>query len=378
MSGQTSQPALGSIISAISSTLRKSLLDEESIRLASFYWDEVRQNYATFESNFRGGSSDVYVHQMPGGQYTNLKEQAQSLGIRGNKWGSVVKMYSDVNIMFGDIIKVTPSSKVVGDMALFMISNDLSVKDIFDPNKEIIFPKSVVEFFSGNLGQPYGGFPKELQKKILKDIKPLSVRPGSIIPKVNLEKEKKELNNKINRNVSNQDLASYLMYPKVFLDFFEYQNQFGDFSFLSTPLFFYGPEADQEFTLNIEKGKSLIVRYLTKGGIKKDGKRSVFFEINGQPRTIEIKDQQATNLVEIRKKANVNNSGEIGSPFTGQVSEIFVKVKDPVIKGDKLIVIEAMKTESAIHAEHDGTIKHLEVKTGENVEAKDLLLIIEQ
>ena len=378
MSGQTSQPALGSIISAISSTLRKSLLDEESIRLASFYWDEVRQNYATFESNFRGGSSDVYVHQMPGGQYTNLKEQAQSLGIRGNKWGSVVKIYSDVNIMFGDIIKVTPSSKVVGDMALFMISNDLSVEDVFDPNKEIIFPKSVVEFFSGNLGQPYGGFPKELQKKILKDIKPLSVRPGSTMPKVNLEKEKKELNNKINRNVSNQDLASYLMYPKVFLDFFEYQNQFGDFSFLSTPLFFYGPEADQEFTLNIEKGKSLIVRYLTKGGIKKDGKRSVFFEINGQPRTIEIKDQQATNLVKTRKKANVNNSSEIGSPFTGQVSEIFVKVKDPVIKGDKLIVIEAMKMESAIHAEHDGTIKHLEVKTGENVEAKDLLLIIEQ
>ena len=167
------------------------------------------------------------------------------------------------------------------------------------------------------------------------------------------------------------------MYPKVFLDFFEYQNQFGDFSFLSTPLFFYGPEADQEFTLNIEKGKSLIVRYLTKGGIKKDGKRSVFFEINGQPRTIEIKDQQATNLVETRKKANVNNSNEIGSPFTGQVSEIFVKVKDPVIKGDKLIVIEAMKMESAIHAEHNGIIKHLEVKTGENVEAKDLLLIIE-
>ena len=193
MSGQTSQPALGSIISAFSSTSRKSLLDEESIRLASFYWDEVRQNYATFESNFRGGSSDVYVHQMPGGQYTNLKEQAQSLGIRGNKWGSVVKMYSDVNIMFGDIIKVTPSSKVVGDMALFMISNDLSVKDIFDPNKEIIFPKSVVEFFSGNLGQPYGGFPKELQKKILKDIKPLSVRPGSTMPKVNLEKEKKRI-----------------------------------------------------------------------------------------------------------------------------------------------------------------------------------------
>ena len=167
------------------------------------------------------------------------------------------------------------------------------------------------------------------------------------------------------------------MYPKVFLDFFEYQNQFGDFSFLSTPLFFYGPEADQEFTLNIEKGKSLIVRYLTKGEIKKNGKRSVFFEINGQPRTIEIKDQQATNLVETRKKANVNNSSEIGSPFTGQVSEIFVKVKDPIVKGDKLIVIEAMKMESAIHAEHDGIIKHIEVKTGENVEAKDLLLIIE-
>ena len=375
MSGQTSQPALGSITSTIKTTSRKSSLDEESIRSASLYWEEVRQNYLAFESNFRGGSSDVYVHQMPGGQFTNLKEQAHSLGIETHKWDNVVKTYSEVNKMFGDIIKVTPTSKVVGDMALFMVSSDLSVDDVLDSNKEMAFPESVVDYFSGNLGQPFGGFPKELQKKVLKDIKPISVRPGSVLSEVNLEEEKKELKNKIERNVSNQDLASYLMYPKVFLDFCKYENQFGDFSFLSTPLFFYGPEADQEFNLDIEKGKSLIVRYLTKGNTKKDGKCSVFFEINGQPRTIEIKDDQAASLEEKRKKASKSN--EIGSPLNGQVSEIKVNTNDKVNKGDKLIVIEAMKMETVIHAEHSGVVSHIEVEVGDNVDTKDLLLVIE-
>ena len=316
------------------------------------------------------------MHQMPGGQYTNLKEQAKSVGIKDNKWEEVVKLYSEVNLMFGDIIKVTPSSKVVGDMALFMVSNEISIKDINDSNKEISFPESVVEFFRGDLGQPYQGFPKQLQKKILRDEKPISVRPGSVLPEVDIENERENLKLKINREVSNKDLASYLMYPKVFLDFENYQKKFGDFSFLSTPLFFYGPEPEQEFIVDIEKGKSLIVRYLAKGDTKKDGKNSVFFEINGQPRTVEIEDIQAISNVKKRKKASPENSNEIGSPLNGQISDIHVKINDRVEKGQKLIIIEAMKMETIIYAEKEGIIGDIAVTIGDNIETRDMLIVI--
>ena len=377
MSGLTSQPAMGSIVNALKRTSRKINLNENSIRSASLYWEEVRQNYTAFESEFKGGSSDVYLHQMPGGQFTNLKEQARTLGISTNKWGLVAKAYADVNKMFGDIIKVTPSSKVVGDMALFMITNDLTVDEVLDPKKELSFPQSVIEFFKGDLGIPYGGFPKELQKKVLKDIKPISVRPGSILPDTDLEQERKKLKDSIKRDVSNQDLASYLMYPGVFLDFAKCQNKFGNLSVLSTPSFFYGPKLNQEFSLQIEKGKSLILRYLTKGETNKNGKCSVFFELNGQPRVIEVNDEKATDLVHVRKKANINNTNEVGSPLPGQVSQIRIKVGDKIFKGDILIVIEAMKMETVIYAEQSGIVKSVEVVIGDNVEIKDLLVTIE-
>jgi pyruvate carboxylase len=374
MSGLTSQPAMGSIINALNSTKRKTTLNENNIRTASLYWEEVRQNYRAFESDFKGGSSDVYLHQMPGGQFTNLKEQARSLGISLNRWGLVAKIYADVNKMFGDIIKVTPSSKVVGDMTLFMITNDLSVDEVLDPKKEITFPQSVVEFFRGDLGIPYGGFPKELQKKVLKDIKPIFVRPGSIMPDVNLEKEKKELMQKINRNVTSRDLASYLMYPSVFLDFEKHQNKYGNLSVLSTPSFFYGPKLDQEFSLRIEKGKSLILRYLTKSNTNKEGKCSVFFELNGQPRTIVVDDEQVIGAIQTRKKADSGNIKEIGSPLPGQISQIQIKSGDNIIKGDKLFVIEAMKMETVVYAERSSVVKSVELNVGDNVETKDLLI----
>ena len=288
MSGLTSQPPLGSIACIINSKQTTNKLSEDSIRSASLYWEEVRQNYSVFESDFKGGSSDVYLHQMPGGQFTNLKEQARSLGISTGNWGMVAKMYANVNQMFGDIIKVTPSSKVVGDMALYMIANDLSVKEILDPNKDINFPQSVIDFFKGELGVPHGGFPRALQKKILNKQKSINVRPGSIIPLIDLKNEKMNLEKEIGHNIDNQQLASYLMYPKVYMDYISFRKKFSDISILPTSIFFYGPKVDQEYSLKIDEGKSLIVRYLTKGETKPDGMCSVFFELNGQPRTIEI------------------------------------------------------------------------------------------
>ena len=314
---------------------------------------------------------------MPGGQFTNLKEQARSLGISISKWGLVAKTYAEVNKMFGDIIKVTPSSKVVGDMALYMIANDLRVNDIINSKKEINFPQSVIEFFKGELGTPYGGFPKALQKKILGSQKPLKERPGKILKSIDLINEKNTLEKTINQTISNQDLASYIMYPNVFIDFIKFQNKYSDTSILPTPLFFYGPNIDQEYSLTIESGKNLIIRYLAKGETNINGLCSVFFELNGQPRTIEVEDRSYSNKKNIKILADINNPNHLGSPLPGQVSQIFIKDEDKIIKGDKVLIIEAMKMETIITAHKSGTIKSLQVKVGSNLDAKDLLLEID-
>ena len=376
MSGLTSQPALGSVVSIMKKN-NNTHLDETKIREASLYWEQVRNNYNAFESDFKGGSSDVYLHQMPGGQFTNLKEQAKSLGISTDKWGLVANMYAEVNKMFGDIIKVTPSSKVVGDMALYMITNDLSPEDVLDPNKEISFPTSVIEFFKGEIGIPMGGFPQNLQNKILGGEKPLTKRAGSILPSVDLDHEKKQLEKKYEESISKQQLASHLMYPKVFEEFMQHQNNFSDTSVLSTELFFYGPLPDKEYSLPIDIGKNLIVRYLAKGEPNANGSSSVFFELNGQPRTIEVINKEFSKNITSKAKAEEGNNSHVGSPLPGQVAKIFVTEGAKVIKGDKVLVIEAMKMETIITAEKSGTIKKLHIGSGENVETKDLLIEIE-
>ena len=376
MSGLTSQPALGSIVSIMKQNNHDPHLDEKSIRTLSLYWEQVRQNYHAFETDFKGGSSDVYLHQMPGGQFTNLKEQARSLGITTDKWGLVANTYAEVNQLFGDIVKVTPSSKIVGDMALYMIANDLKKEEVIDPKKEISFPESVIEFFKGEIGIPYGGFPRELQKKVLGNIKPLTKRPGEILESINLEKEKENLEKEIEMNISQNHLASHLMYPKVFKDFIHHYKEFSDTSILSTELFFYGPQQDKEYTIEIDKGKNLILRYLAKSEINSNGKCSVFFEINGQPRTIDIENKEFSKNISQRAKADESNSDHVGSPLPGQIAKIFVQPGNRVIKGDKLLVIEAMKMETTINAEKSGTIKSVNIESGDNVEAKDLLVEI--
>ena len=377
MSGLTSQPALGSVVSIMKQNHADPKLDEEHIREASLYWEQVRSNYKAFETDFKGGSSDVYLHQMPGGQFTNLKEQARSLGITSDKWGLVANMYAEVNTMFGDIIKVTPSSKVVGDMALYMVTNDLTPADVLDPNKEISFPSSVVEFFKGEIGIPLGGFPEKLQKKILGNEKPLTKRAGSVLASINLDEEKANLEKKYAEKISNQQLASHLMYPKVFEEFMTHRQTFSDTSILSTELFFYGPVQDKEYSLPIDKGKNLIVRYLAKGEPNAIGSSSVFFELNGQPRTIEIQNTEFSKNISVKIKAEDGNLNHIGSPLPGQVAKIFVSAGDKIIKGDRVLVIEAMKMETIISAEKSGTIKKLHVGSGDNVETKDLLIEIE-
>ena len=376
MSGLTSQPALGSIASIINTKQKTNNLNLNNIRSVSLYWEEVRQNYSVFESDFKGGSSDVYLHQMPGGQFTNLKEQARSLGIGTSKWGMVAKMYADVNSMFGDIVKVTPSSKIVGDMALYMIANDLSVDDVENSKIKLTFPQSVVEFFKGELGIPHGGFPQKLQKKILNGQNQLKGRPGATLPAVNLEEERVNLEKLIDTSVSNQNLASYLMYPNVFLSFIDFQKEFSDPSILSTPLFFYGPKVDEEYSLKIEEGKSLIVRYLTKGKTKPDGYCSVFFELNGQPRTIEVLDRSFSKSSINKTKVDPTKENQIGSPLPGQVAQIFVKNGNKIIKGDKILIIEAMKMETIITAEKSGTVENIQVISGDNIDSKDLLFEI--
>ena len=237
-------------------------------------------------------TASVYHHEMPGGQYTNLRVQSKSLGLE-HRWNEVADMYAEVNKLFGDIVKVTPSSKIVGDMAIFMvITNNLKPVDVLDPDRHLAFPKSVIEFFRGDHRPTPGGFPKELQKIVLGKEKPLKGRPGASLPSVNMEKTREELEEKVHHDVTDTDLASYLMYPQVFLDFDRFRKHYGDVAMIPTPAFFYGLEPYQEVPIEIEPGKTLLVKFLTTGDSDADGLVTVFFELNGQPREVKVPDRK--------------------------------------------------------------------------------------
>ncbi|PCI54595.1 MAG: pyruvate carboxylase [Alphaproteobacteria bacterium] len=374
LSGLTSQPNLGSIVSALKATDRDTGLDSTTIRQISDYWEAVRRKYRAFESDIRAGASEVYLHEMPGGQFTNLKEQARSIGLE-SRWHEVAKAYADANQMFGDVVKVTPSSKVVGDMALMMVSGNLSAEDVENPDKDIAFPESVVSFFRGDLGQPYGGFPKALQAKILKEEKPLTKRPGATLSFVDLNSEQQKLQKETGYEVDRQGLASYLMYPTVYKDFVKHRAEYGPVSALPTGVFFYGMVPSQEIMVELEQGKTLVIRCAAIGDVHEDGCIEVFFELNGQPRVIKIKKSDAeVTLVESRK-ADDRNAAHVGSPLPGVVSSIAVQSGQKVSAGDVFLSIEAMKMETVLHAEKDGVIADVLVQAGHQVEAKDLLII---
>ncbi|MBB5664264.1 pyruvate carboxylase [Rhizobium leguminosarum] len=375
LSGNTSQPCLGSIVEALRGTERDPGLDPEWIRRISFYWEAVRNQYAAFESDLKGPASEVYLHEMPGGQFTNLKEQARSLGLE-TRWHRVAQAYADANQMFGDIVKVTPSSKVVGDMALMMVSQDLTVADVVSPDKEVSFPESVVSMLKGDLGQPPSGWPEALQKKALKGDKPYTVRPGSLLKEADLDAERKVIETKLEREVSDFEFASYLMYPKVFTDFALASDTYGPVSVLPTAAYFYGLGDGEELFADIERGKTLVIVNQAMSATDSQGMVTIFFELNGQPRRIKVPDRAhgATGAA-VRRKAEPGNAVHVGAPMPGVISRVFVSSGQAVSAGDVLVSIEAMKMETALHAEKDGTIAEVLVKAGDQIDAKDLLVV---
>jgi pyruvate carboxylase len=373
MSGQSSQPSLNAFVTALEYNDRAPGLHHDHLQKLSDYWEDVRHYYSGFENGIKGSSTEVYKHEMPGGQYSNLQQQAKAVGL-GERWSEVKNMYSIVNKLFGDIVKVTPSSKVVGDMALYMVQNNLDEKTIYDKGQTLDFPDSVIQFFQGYLGQPYQGFPTKLQQVILKDKEYITCRPGELLPPVDLVKKKQELESKIQRDVTIYDVLSYIMYPQVFLDKEQHQMEFSDVSVLDTPTFFYGLNLGEEIAIEIETGKTLIVKLLSIGPIQIDGTRIVYFELNGQPREVVIQDQSAQSTVHKRPKVQPGNPNQIGASMPGNVLSVMVKEGTKVSKGEHLIVTEAMKMETTIQASTDATIKRIHVQEGDVIEAKDLLI----
>ncbi|MEI4485958.1 pyruvate carboxylase [Frigidibacter sp. MR17.14] len=375
-SGGTSQPCLGSIVEALRHTERDTGLDIGAIRTMSNYWEAVRDQYAAFESGLEAPASEVYLHEMPGGQFTNLKAQARSLGLE-ERWHEVAKTYADVNMMFGDIVKVTPSSKVVGDMALMMVAQGLTRSQVEDPKVEVSFPDSVIDMMKGNLGQPPGGFPEGIVAKVLKGEKPSTDRPGANLPPVDLEATRKKLEADLDRLVDDEDLNGYLMYPKVFTDYVKRHETYGPVRVLPTPVFFYGMQPGDEASVEIDPGKTLEIRLQTVGETTDEGDVRVFFELNGQPRVIRVPNRMVKAKTAAKPKAAEGNPNHIGAPMPGSIASVAVAAGQKVNAGDLLLTIEAMKMETGIHADRAATVKALHVTAGSQIDAKDLLLELE-
>ena len=378
MSGMTSQPNLNSLVAALQHTPRDSGLDLPTLNRMSDYWESVRAIYYPFEEDIRSGTAEVYQHEMPGGQYTNLKQQAKSLHL-GDRWNEIAEAYATVNMLFGDIVKVTPSSKVVGDMALFMVTNDLSAKDVLTGGKKLAFPKSVVDMMQGAIGQPAGGWPKVLQRIILDSAgeQPIKGRPGAKMEKVDIDGTKNELKRKLDHPPTDDDVQSYLMYPQVFLDYEKHNETYGNTSVIPSSAFFYGLQSGEEVGVEIEPGKQLIVRFLTTGDAHDDGTRTVFFELNGIPRDVNVTDKSLDAASHKHPKANAEDPNHVAAPMPGKISTVAVKKGQPVKEGERLLSIEAMKMETAVYAPRDATVADVLVKPGGTIVARDLLVVLE-
>ena len=377
LSGNTSQPTFGSVLEALSRSDRDPGLDIEAVREISNYWEAVRGHYAAFESGLQAPASEVYLHEMPGGQFTNLKAQARSLGLE-ERWHEVAQVYADVNQMFGDIVKVTPTSKVVGDMALMMVSQGLSRDDVENPDVDVAFPESVVGMMRGDLGQPPKGWPKKLQKKILKGDKASTDRPGASIAAVDLEATRADIAKALDVDTVNDDaLNGYLMYPKVFTDYAIRHQMYGPVRTLPTKNFFYGMTPGDEISVEIDPGKTLEIRCQAIAETNAEGEAKVFFELNGQPRVVRVADRSIASDVVVRPKADPTNANHIGAPMPGVVASIAAQAGQEVKEGDLLLTIEAMKMETGIHAERDATIAAVHVTPGAQIDAKDLLIELE-
>lgn len=375
MSSRTSQPSMSSLYYATESSERRPEIEINNVEQIDHYWQDVRRYYKDFEIKVTGPQTEVYQHEMPGGQYTNLQQQAMAVGLE-TQWDDIKEMYTVVNQMFGDIVKVTPSSKVVGDMALFMVQNKLSRKDVFEKGMEIDFPESVINLFMGNLGQPTGGFPEELQSIILKDKKPFTERPGTLADDIDFDTVKQELEEVLDREPTQEEVLSYLMYPQVFLDYTQSYKRFGDVTLLDTMTFFHGMRTGETIEVQIEKGKTLIITLNQIGEPNSEGMRVLYFELNGQGREIEVKDLSITSTTALRRKAEPTNKQHVGATMSGSVLDITVKKGDRVVKGQSLITTEAMKMETTIKATAEGVIDQIYVEVGDVIDSGDLLIEI--
>ena len=373
MAALTSQPSANSLYYALEGTPRKPKVNIQALENLSNYWEDVRKYYQDFESGMISPHTEIYQHEMPGGQYSNLQQQARAVSL-GERWDEVKEMYSRVNKMFGDIVKVTPSSKVVGDMALFMVQNDLNEEDVLLKGEMLDFPDSVVELFEGYLGMPYGGFPEELQKVILKGKKPLEVRPGELLEPVDFEKLKEALYKELGRQVTDFEIISYALYPKVFMEYIKTDEQYGNISVLDTPTFLYGMRLGEEIEIEIETGKTLIVKLVSIGHAQADGTRVVYFELNGQPREVFIKDESIKSTVVARLKADPKNENQLAASMPGTVVKVIVEKGEKVERGDHLMITEAMKMETTVQAPFSGLVKDIYVSSGDAILTGDLLL----
>ncbi|HEX4896364.1 MAG TPA: pyruvate carboxylase [Solimonas sp.] len=374
MSGLTSQPNLGSMAAALAGHARDPGLDLDAMQRLSDYWEGVRRYYAPFEADIRSGTADVYRHEMPGGQYTNLREQARAMGLE-SRWPEVAKAYADVNRAFGDIVKVTPSSKVVGDMALFMVAQGLDVARMVDPAVPVDFPESVVQLFRGDLGLPSEPWPAALQAKILRGKPALTQRPGASLAAVDLEAERRRTEAALGVKLSDADLASHLMYPKVFREYVEHQKTHGDVSALPTPVFFYGLAENEEISVDLEPGKTLVIRLQGRTELPDEGATKLFYELNGQPRSLRV-PHAGVAQAGVRRKAAEGNPQEVGAPMPGTVARLAVQPGQRVSRGEVLLTLEAMKMETTVAAPQDGIVQGVHVHVEDVVRAGDLLLVL--
>ncbi|MEM7474271.1 MAG: pyruvate carboxylase [Planctomycetota bacterium] len=376
LSGGTSQVNINTLVESLRFSQRDSALSTEVLSQLSTYWKAVREFYLPFESEALAAGGDLYEHEMPGGQYTNLYQQARALGL-ADRWTEVCRVYADVNRMFGDIVKVTPTSKAVGDMALFMVAGELSVEDVMQTDKDLAPPASVIDLLGGMMGQPPGGFPSEVQQAVLRDRPIETGRPGASMPPADLQATAGKLEELLGQEPLARECVTHVLYPKVYEDFIDHRKMHGDVSILPTPNFFYGLEPGEEIAVDIEEGKTLIVRFLAIGQPKPDGTRTVFFELNGQPREVEVIDKNLDNAPSQALKADASDPSHVAASMPGMVILVSVGEGDSVSKGDKLVTLEAMKMETTIAADQEGTVKQIHVKSGSQVEAGDLLMVIE-
>lgn len=373
LSGSTAQPNFNAIVEMMRFHERENPYDIKSLNAYSNYWEAVREYYYPFESGLKASSAEVFEHEIPGGQYSNLKPQAIALGL-GDKFELIKQRYADVNELFGDIVKVTPSSKVVGDMAQFMVANDISPEDVFTRGEQLAFPESVVSFFMGEIGQPAGGFPEALQRILLKGKTPFTDRPNKHLEPLHLAAEFEDFKREFGDDLSYTMYLAYKFYPKVTAEAIRVFRLYGDVSVIPTQYFFYGMKPGEETTIEIAKGKTLLIRLLSIGPADDKGMRTVFFKLNGQTRNIEILDKtvQVTRLE--NRKVDKSNVGHIGSPLQGLLSKVFVKAGDVVKKNQPLFMIEAMKMESNITAIADCVVKNIVLTEGTIVNTDDLVL----